>query len=151
MGSLIVILSIKASLQDHDGLRGVLKFQVGLLSSEHFVWFKRRGGVLFLEHGYEFMGRRVGCFEIAASRILTVEWSPGQATALSGTDQDDWTVCLWYSDRNSKRYGKSLDEFTFEAVQILTQPQPRDAAERVGWDEHREPQRKKGYANNPYP
>ncbi|HAH20586.1 MAG: hypothetical protein A2Y00_01085 [Omnitrophica WOR_2 bacterium GWF2_43_52] len=59
-----------------------------------------------IRFGYQLMGQRFYQCTIAIDRIKSVEWSPGQASAVAGRDMKDWSVFLWFNREGSRKNEK---------------------------------------------
>jgi hypothetical protein len=99
-----------------EGLRGTIVGFLSCFSGSHFAdttndeaWEKE------VRFGFRLLGHRFCCQKIAIQRIETVEWSPGQATGMTGRDVDDWSVKVWFDhgdrDRSERRkYARKPDQ-----------------------------------------
>ena len=106
----LVLFVIGSNLWFEGGLRQYFINRLGAYSRRHFV---RVAPALHneghLQVGYTLFGRDFYYLQILTNRIKSVNWHTGQATALSGSDQNDWHVVLWYQSPAeqlaSRKYG----------------------------------------------
>lgn len=69
----------------------------GGLAPRHFVESVSDGAdPAEIGFGYEWFGRRHFYLRLPIGKVETVQWHPGQATAMAGRDCNDWHVALWF-------------------------------------------------------
>lgn len=94
---MLVLFVIGSNLWFEGGVRQYFINRLGSFSQHHFV---RVAPALHdvgqLQVGYMLFGRDFSYLQVETDRIKSVDWRTGQATSLSGSDQDDWHVVLWY-------------------------------------------------------
>ncbi len=79
------------------GIRTCYVCWQGQFGSRQLAWIERREGeVPMVCFGYELWGRRFRYLSVQANRIRSVECSLGQASSMTGTDMNDWHVCVWF-------------------------------------------------------
>jgi hypothetical protein len=94
---MLVLFVVGSNLWFEGGVRQYFINRLGAFSRHHFV---RVAPALQngerLQIGYTLFGRDFYYLQVATNLIESVDWRTGQATALSGSDQGDWHVVLWY-------------------------------------------------------
>lgn len=94
---MLVLFVVGSNLWFEGGVRQYFINRLGAFSRHHFV---RVAPALQngerLQIGYTLFGRDFYYLQVATNLIESVDWRTGQATALSGSDQNDWHVVLWY-------------------------------------------------------
>lgn len=101
---ILVAAGIRSSYKEAGSLgRWMLNIRGGL-APRHFVE-SVSGGTRPAEvgFGYEWFGGRHIYLRVPVEKIETVEWHPGQATAMTGRDCKDWHVALWYDHDDPDR------------------------------------------------
>ncbi|MCA9017029.1 MAG: hypothetical protein KDA77_16985 [Planctomycetaceae bacterium] len=93
----LVLFVIGSNLWFEGGVRQYFINRLGAFSRHHFVRVAPapQNGER-LQIGYTLFGRDFYYLQLATNLIESVDWRTGQATSLSGSDQDDWHVVLWY-------------------------------------------------------
>ena len=59
----------------------------------------------------QIFGRRSNQWSLSSEKLVSVEWSSGQATQMAGRDMNDWHVFIWFNDdkgRKSRKPGQWL-------------------------------------------
>lgn len=63
--------------------------------------------------GFELFGRDFDRFRTELSNVTKIDWTSGQATALSGIDSNDWHVAMWYlKNQRSGTWNRLIGEST---------------------------------------
>lgn len=95
---------------------------LGAFLLRHRVWIESSADGPALGYGFGIFGRRVYFARIALASIARVDWSSGQATAMTGRDCDDWHVVVWFD-----RAGRPDDDLC-----IIGESGPKGRAEAFG-------------------
>jgi hypothetical protein len=80
-------------------LKQRLKALLGAFARKHFV--DHTDGKL--QFGFQLFKRTWVIREIPSASVVSVEWSAGQASGMSGRDCNDWRVWLWHLDHSLNR------------------------------------------------
>lgn len=125
-------LSLVFGIAEAGGFRRSFVNCLGMFSRRAFIEICRPGeGPVMFRFGFECLGREFDYAHIELARIGMVHWGAGQASDMSGRDQDDWTVAVWYWKPSctgpwNRRTGKDMD------IIIVTPYLPKEEAAAVG-------------------
>lgn len=96
---IIVLLSILLTVSDDGGIKKYLINRLGQFSKRHLVWaISASNKSDQLCFGYVMFDHEFHYLQVPSSAVVSVEWSPGQATSLAGRDRNDWCVAIWFRD-----------------------------------------------------
>lgn len=93
----LVVLVVSSNIRNEGGIGQYAINRLGLYSRRHFIrvtFDGRKADTIYV--GYSLFGRYREYVTVRAKAISSLDWSPGQATAMSGRDMNDWHVALWY-------------------------------------------------------
>jgi hypothetical protein len=94
---IIVAWIIWSGSQEAGGIRSFLIDWLASLAGRKFALSPTDNASLpCIRFGFELFGHRFFQKDIEIDRIESVEWTPGQATGMTGRDKRDWSVVLWY-------------------------------------------------------
>ena len=106
--SFLVLLAFAVSLPltiyDQGGLRRFVWNGLAMFSFHHFVEVRERDDGLTVRFGFTLLMCRFNLFQIPSTAIVSVEWTPGQATSMTGRDMNDWSVYFWFYPKRFRRW-----------------------------------------------
>lgn len=100
-------LGAYSTIKNQGGVATLIINELAEFSSCHFVEAHQVDDCpTIIRFGFALFNRRFYRLEIEGSSISTVSWSMGQASAVDGTNANDWSVGLTYYDPNNPRQFK---------------------------------------------
>jgi len=93
----LVFRVVTSNIREEGGIGQYAINRLGLYSRRHFIratLYGLQADTIYV--GYSLFGRDRAYLTVRAKAISSLGWSPGQATAMSGRDMNDWDVALWY-------------------------------------------------------
>jgi hypothetical protein len=94
----LVTFGIREEIKRTGSFRKFATEVGGALAGREFVEITSPGGQpAEIQFGFELFGRRHIQRAVLLDKVQTVQWRPGQGTAMSGRDMKDWSVALWFT------------------------------------------------------
>lgn len=131
----IVVMIVWIGIMNAGNLRAFLVNRLGDLVSQHFATVLQSDTesrvVLF---GFKVLGWHFVMKSIFIDRIRTVYWGPGQASAMSGNDADDWSLWVGFEHRDPKQREKRREWCLNPDLELygVGASTPRVEAEKLG-------------------
>ena len=115
---------------------GVRKFRVDFLghySRQHFVEAaQHQDGSTTICLGYHLFKRNWYYWNVKTSFIVSVNWSAGQATGMTGRDMKDWSVWMWYRDPDKPERSTEFSPRANYDLYLVGPTRARDQTEQLG-------------------
>ena len=128
---MIVAAGVYYAVTDDYGIRNFIVNRTAAFSRHHFVEVRQSvDNDQIVRFGFTFFKRRFTQLQIPASKIVSIEWRPGQATSTSGRDMNDWHVIVWYQRKGAKRYTET--GYREEALHFVGPSGPRSKTATTG-------------------
>lgn len=94
---LLVGLLVRKWCRDAGGVRQFVINHVGEFAPRQIAeMIQPDTGAPVLCFGYQLFKHRYYYLQVRCAGIKSVDWGPGQASALAGRDANDWRVALWF-------------------------------------------------------
>lgn len=93
---LLVSSVVVRSIRDEGGIRQYIIKRLGTFSRQQFVRATPEHDAETISFGYLMFGRFLSYRIVHVNAIRSIDWRSGQASAMAGSDMNDWHVRLWY-------------------------------------------------------
>lgn len=128
---LFVVVGISFAVIEEQGIQRFVTNRIATLSSRHFVEVSsQHAEVLAVRFGFKLFNVQFTQFQIPSTKLVSIAWSAGQATGISGRDADDWHVVVWYQHKGSRRRTES--GYREESLHIIGPSSPKANAVETG-------------------
>jgi len=98
-----VVALLTGAIAASGGVRQFMIEQLGAFSRKQFAAIERQqSGPPLICFGYRRFGRHFYFLKVRIDAIEALDWHLGQASSISGKDENDWSVVLWF-DRSRLR------------------------------------------------
>jgi hypothetical protein len=114
----LVTANLRFVIREAGGVRQFAINCLGTFASREFVEVRPEGDRTVIGFGYALFHRRFYYLRLERERIVSVDMSSGQATAMAGKDMDDWHVVLWYRGPEGRRK-KHIEGIRDEELHIV--------------------------------
>lgn len=116
-----------------EGPRGLALDFLGSFAPRHYLWhLQTPEGSAVIGIGFTCVGYRLVRWAIPIGCIERISWTPGQGTAMSGRDVNDWSVGLWWRPGREEASHRPSGRFPCLEIVILGPASPRAQAEALG-------------------
>ncbi|QDT42765.1 hypothetical protein Pan241w_28540 [Gimesia alba] len=129
---MLVLFVIGSNLWFEGGVRQYFINRLGAFSKTHFVRIEPGSkNENSLQVGYSLFGQDFYYLQVAIGLIESIDWRTGQATALSGSDQNDWHVVLWYHSPAVK-LSEPIPGYRDDGLYLIGHAGPKESITELG-------------------